>query len=146
MPPLIVICYSYPLHISFKLEHIFSPRTSFFLKHFLLTFRSYILLLHFILAFHSCISFLLKDSFSRALCEHLFGSSLSILRRHFYSCVSFGFCNGNRITSRIDVEFVRSIISLSIPTPNPPAGGIPYLKALIKSVSITAIVSSCPSS
>ena len=38
---------------------------------------------------------------------------------------------GNKITSLIDAELVCNITNLSIPIPNPPAGGIPYSKALM---------------
>ncbi len=37
-----------------------------------------------------------------------------------------GLNSGNKITSRIDGEFVSSITSRSIPRPSPPVGGIPY--------------------
>src|SRR5262249_42072617 len=60
-------------------------------------------------------------------------------------------CSGNRITSRMLGEFVSSITSRSIPTPSPPAGGIPCSRADRKSSSITRMVSSpspltCPPS
>ena len=38
------------------------------------------------------------------------------------------------------------IMSLSIPIPSPPAGGIPYFNPVIKSASIVAIDSCCPRS
>ncbi len=40
-----------------------------------------------------------------------------------------GFNSGNKITSRIVGESVKSIISRSMPMPRPPAGGIPYSSA-----------------
>ena len=39
--------------------------------------------------------------------------------------------SGKRITSLMDDELVSSIINLSIPMPNPPAGGMPYSRAVI---------------
>ena len=40
-----------------------------------------------------------------------------------------GRSSGNRITSRIECRFVRSIASRSIPTPSPAVGGRPYSSA-----------------
>ena len=40
---------------------------------------------------------------------------------------------GNSITSLIDSDSVKSIHNLSIPYPIPPAGGIPYSRASMKS-------------
>ena len=45
---------------------------------------------------------------------------------------------GNKITSRIEALFVSSITNRSMPTPSPPAGGMPYRSARKKSVSILA--------
>ena len=52
---------------------------------------------------------------------------------------------GKRITSRIASAPVRIIIRRSMPTPIPPAGGIPYSRAVRKSSS-TLLESSSPSS
>src|ERR1019366_9947042 len=41
----------------------------------------------------------------------------------------FGRIKGNRITSRIDGEFVKSMARRSIPMPSPAVGGIPYESA-----------------
>ena len=46
-----------------------------------------------------------------------------------------GLSCGNKITSRMEVELVKSITSRSIPIPSPPAGGIPYSRAQRKSSS-----------
>jgi len=43
--------------------------------------------------------------------------------------------SGNRITSRMDSVPDNSMVSRSMPTPNPPAGGIPYSKAITNSSS-----------
>src|SRR5215467_2517062 len=40
-----------------------------------------------------------------------------------------GLMSGNRMTSRIEGLFVRSITRRSIPTPSPPVGGRPYSRA-----------------
>ena len=48
---------------------------------------------------------------------------------------SFGFIRGNRITSRMLSAPVSIITRRSIPMPKPPAGGMPYLRALRKSSS-----------
>ena len=37
----------------------------------------------------------------------------------------FGRINGNRMTSRMDGEFVKSIARRSMPTPSPAVGGMP---------------------
>ena len=47
-----------------------------------------------------------------------------------------GFNNGKGITSLIDALLVINIISLSMPMPNPPVGGMPISKAFKKSSSI----------
>ena len=52
---------------------------------------------------------------------------------------------GKRMTSRMDSAPVRAITRRSIPTPMPPAGGIPYSRAVRKSSSILLETSS-PSS
>src|SRR5262249_55786181 len=77
--------------------------------------------------------------------RRVFSSSLSIsslcLRVsvvHFFS----GLNSGNRITSRIVVVLVSSITRRSMPTPSPPAGGMPCFSARMKSSSIFAIDSS----
>lgn len=46
-----------------------------------------------------------------------------------------GLIVGNKITSLMFLVLVRSIQSLSIPIPTPPAGGIPYSRASINSSS-----------
>src|SRR5439155_25777891 len=48
---------------------------------------------------------------------------------NFWQRYSRFLISGNRITSRIDGLFVRSITSRSIPTPSPPVGGKPYSRA-----------------
>ena len=56
-------------------------------------------------------------------------SSSYLSRRTFFS----GRICGKNITSCIEVLFVNSIVSLSIPIPIPEVGGIPYSRALRKS-------------
>ena len=53
-----------------------------------------------------------------------------------------GFICGKRMTSRIDSWLVSNIVSLSIPTPRPAVGGIPYSRARRKSSSSTCASSS----
>ena len=50
-------------------------------------------------------------------------------RSHSDGYSFFGRSKGNRITSRMDSAPVSSIVSLSIPIPTPPAGGIPCSRA-----------------
>ena len=66
----------------------------------------------------------MSDPYSRLL---LFTLKISYLT---------GFIVGNMIISLIEAESVKNIISLSIPIPNPPVGGIPVSKALMNSSSI----------
>lgn len=55
---------------------------------------------------------------------------------------SRGRCSGNRITSRIEETLARSMTSRSMPIPSPPAGGMPYSSATIKSSSYMCASSS----
>ena len=55
-------------------------------------------------------------------------SNLNIQKPFFYSSF-IGFMVGKNNTSRIEAASVKSIISLSIPMPKPPVGGIPYSNA-----------------
>jgi len=48
---------------------------------------------------------------------------------HCSRAPSSGRSIGKRITSRIDWQFVRSMVNRSMPTPRPPAGGIPCSSA-----------------
>src|SRR5262249_11261299 len=50
--------------------------------------------------------------------------------------------SGNRITSRIETQPVRSITSRSTPRPRPPAGGMPMRSAWMKSSSSVRTVRS----
>jgi hypothetical protein len=58
----------------------------------------------------------------------------------------FGLSSGNKITSRIDSAPVSSMVSRSIPRPNPPAGGIPCSSASRNSSSIFCVSSPACSS
>ena len=51
------------------------------------------------------------------------GNSSFVTRHSSFVCS--GRSNGNRITSRIDCEFVRTMVSRSMPIPSPAVGGIP---------------------
>src|SRR4051812_25470104 len=70
--------------------------------------------------------FILRDAVDR--CMYLVPSVP--VKNHVAPC---GRMRGNRITSRILSAPVSIISKRSTPIPNPPAGGIPYFKALRKS-------------
>lgn len=82
---------------------------------------------------------------TRALAAHpcallLAFDSLRLLKQTYLS--ASGFIVGNKSTSRIAAESVRSMHIRSMPKPMPPVGGIPISRACMKSSSVVLASSS----
>jgi hypothetical protein len=116
------------LSVLFSSKNYYTVFSSFMLFYFLLFdplkyYRTYIYIERLTTVIYMKIENKQKNTNSR-----LFSPLLAPL---FYNSISSLLNVGNNITSLIDCELVSNITSLSIPSPNPPAGGIPYSSALM---------------